>query len=199
MFFMTAACTNSEGLPEESDTELLDAIEAEASADTAGEVDIPAAKKEYDGQLLAQVVFDSVDYIVSREQLLQPFIQEFGDGTVVDKVMIRKVQDDKKSAPAYYVVGIGLLNGAFRSMALQLDVASDNSLYLGSAATKYICNGTTSCGFCLFIFKGNEIIGCSCDGGDPSDTTNCKQQITEGNTLLKRGVKLRRYRDLTEG
>ncbi|TXK49668.1 hypothetical protein FVR03_06135 [Pontibacter qinzhouensis] len=194
------ACTNSEGIPEESDSDLLDAIEADAaSADTAGEGELALPKKEYDGQLLAQVVFDSVDYIVSPEQLLQPFIQEFGDGTVVDKVMIRKVQEDKGSKPAYYVVGIGLLNGAFRSMALPLDVASDNSLYLSTQATKYICNGNTSCGFCFFTFKGNEIVGCSCDTNQQADPNQCKQQVTEGNMLLKRGVKLRRYRDLTEG
>ncbi|WP_241738989.1 hypothetical protein [Pontibacter beigongshangensis] len=194
-----SSCTNSEGIPEESDTDFVDNIEAMAPADTTAEAEIALPEKKYDGQLLAQVVFDSVDYIVPREQLLQPFILEFGDGTVVDKVMIRKVQEDKASEPAYYVVGIGMLNGAFRSMALQLDVASDNSLYLSSQATKFICNGNATCGFCYFNFKGNKIVGCSCESGQSADSSDCKQQVSEGNMLLKRGVKLRRYRELEEG
>ena len=73
-----------------------------------------------DGVLLAQVVFDSVDYIVPKQELMQPFIKEFGNGTVVDRVMIRKVQDNKELPASYYLVGLGIRNGSFRSMALEL-------------------------------------------------------------------------------
>ncbi|MDX5419791.1 MAG: hypothetical protein LPK09_11295, partial [Hymenobacteraceae bacterium] len=140
------------------------------------------APAKYSGVLLAQVVFDSVDYIVDRKDLLQPFIKEFGDGTVVDKVMIRKVQETKNDKPGYYLVGLGIRNGAFRSMALQLDVASDNSLYLSSNSSKYICNAGPGCEFCYFTFVGNKITGCEC--ATRAAGNNCGYKTTENNELL---------------
>src|SRR5688500_4055462 len=63
------------------------------------------------GKLLGQMILDSVTYAVQPEDMLQPFIDEFGDGTVVDHAMIRKVQATKNDKPYYYVVGIGQKNG----------------------------------------------------------------------------------------
>ena len=172
MLLLATACTRREAFPEDSEEPLEEIAEGEE------------APAKYDGVLLAQVVFDSVDYIVDRRDLLQPFIQEFGDGTVVDKVMIRKVQETKKDKPAYYLVGLGIRNGAFKSMALQLDVASDNSLYLSSKSPKYVCNAGPGCEFCYFTFVGNKITGCECSTRAAGN--NCGYKVTESNELLSR-------------
>ncbi len=169
ILLLSSACTRREAFPEESDDpdELAEGEEA---------------PEKYDGVLLAQVVFDSVDYIVDRKNLLQPFIQEFGDGTVVDKVMIRKVQETKKDKPGYYLVGLGIRNGSFKSMALQLDVTSDNSLYLSSKSQKYMCNAGPGCSFCYFTFVGNKITGCECSSRAAGN--NCGFKSSENNALL---------------
>ncbi len=173
LVIVAAACTRRESFPEESEDP------------EAAEGEVPVEK--YDGQLLAQVVFDSVDYIVPREELMQPFIREFGNGTVVDKVMIRKVQETKDDKPAYYLVGLGIRNGSFQSMALELDVSSDNSLYLSSKGAKHICQASHGCDFCYFTFVGNKIVGCECSSRTPG--TNCEHTVSQQNQLLK-GVRL---------
>ena len=133
VLLMAGACTRREAFPEDSE-EPSELSEADSVA--------------YQGQLLAQVVFDSIDYIVPPQDLMQPFIREFADGTVVDKVMIRKVQETKSDKPGYYLVGMGIRNGAYRAMALELDVASDNSLYLSGNSKKFICGAGSGCSFC---------------------------------------------------
>ncbi|WP_242927313.1 hypothetical protein [Pontibacter vulgaris] len=173
LLLLAAACTRRESFPEESEDPV------------AAEGEMPVEK--YDGQLLAQVVFDSVDYIVPRQELMQPFIKEFGNGTVVDKVMIRKVQETKADKPAYYLVGLGIRNGSFQSMALELDVASDNSLYLSSKGSKHICQASHGCDFCYFTFVGNKIVGCECSSRVPG--SNCEHKVSQQNALLK-GVRL---------
>lgn len=177
VLLMAGACTRRESFPEESD-EPSEMAEADSL--------------KYDGQLLAQVVFDSVDYIVPPQDLMQPFIKEFGDGTVVDKVMIRKVQETKQDKAGYYLVGMGIRNGAYRAMALELDVASDNSLYLSSNSNKYICGAGTGCSFCYFTFSGNQITGCECESRAPGNL--CEQKISKTNQLLK-NARLRNMRD----
>ena len=172
-----SACSSREVIREES----------ELGIEEEGEVPVAT----YDGKLLAQVVFDTVDYIVARRELLQPFIREFGDGTVVDQVMIRKVQETKEDKPAYYLVGLGQRSGAFRSMALELDLTSDNSLYLSSKGSKHICQAGAGCSFCYFTFSGNRITGCECDSRAPGN--NCSHKFSERNNLLK-DVQLRNQR-----
>lgn len=167
--FLAAACTRREAFPEESD-EPTEVVEGE----------MPPAR--YDGVLMAQVVKDSIHYVVSKDALLQPFIREFGDGTVVDKVMIKKVQEVPEDTAAFYLVGLGLLNGSFRSMALELDVASDNALYLSSRGAKHMCQAKIGCGFCYFTFSGNKIIGCQC--GSRSAENNCLHKTAPTNGLL---------------
>jgi hypothetical protein len=175
ILLVAAGCTRREAFPEESEDGPLDA----------------EAAPVYDGKLLAQVVFDSVDYIVPRQELMQPFIKEFGNGTVVDKVMIRKVQDNKKLPASYYLVGLGIRNGSFRSMALELDVTTDNSLYLSSKSLKHICEASSGCDFCYFTFEDNKITGCQCS--IRAAGYDCRHRVQEGNTLLQ-GARLKNSR-----
>lgn len=177
LLILSSACSTREFIQEEAETAPEDA-----------EAEIP-----YDGKLLAQVVFDTVDYIVPTTELMQPFIREFGDGTVVDKVMIRKVQETEEDEPAYYLVGLGMQNGAFRSMALELDLAADNSLYLSSKGARHICKSSIGCGFCYFTFSGNRITGCQCSSRAPGN--NCEHRFSESNTLLKDSGNLRSTRE----
>ena len=170
ILLLAGACSGPEAISEESDMGMEEGLE-----------EVPVAT--YDGKLLAQVIFDTVEYIVPRQELFQPFIKEFGDGTVVDQVMIRKVQETKEDKPAYYLVGLGIRNGAFRSMALTLDLAADNSLYLSTKGAKHICQASAGCNFCYFTFSGNEITGCEC--GSRATGNNCSHKFTEGNNLLK--------------
>lgn len=181
VLLMAGACTRREAFPEESD-------EPSEMAEGAVENDSAA----YDGQLLAQVVFDSIDYIVPPQDLMQPFITEFGDGTVVDKVMIHKVQETKQDEAGYYLVGMGIRNGSYRAMALQLDVASDNSLYLSSQGDKFICGATAGCSFCYFTFSGNQITGCECESRAPGNL--CEQKKSATNQMLK-NARLRNTRE----
>ncbi|WP_439879831.1 hypothetical protein ACSX1A_11690 [Pontibacter sp. MBLB2868] len=170
LLLIVSACTRRESFPQDSE-EPVEQIEGEA------------APMKYDGVLLAQVVSDSVHYIVSKEVLLQPFIREFGDGTVVDKVMIRKVQEVEEDTAAYYLVGLGMRNGAFRSMALELDIASDNSLYLSSQGDKHMCQASIGCSFCYFTYSGNKITGCEC--GSRSIENKCVHKVSQTNGLLR--------------
>ncbi len=134
------------------------------------------------GKLLAQMIFDSVAYTVQPEHMLRPFIKEFGDGTVVDKAMIKRVQATPKDKPAYYAVGIGLKNGDFRMMALELHAAPDNSLYVSYNSRKYI---TTSreCAFCLFTYDHNVITGAECEYTDEGN--ECSYTVSESNTFMR--------------
>lgn len=174
---LAGACTRREAFPEDSD-EPTEMAEGDSVA--------------YDGQLLAQVVFDSIDYIVPPMDLMQPFIKEFGDGTVVDKVMIHKVQETRKDKAGYYLVGMGIRNGSYRAMALELDVASDNSLYLSSKSKKFICAATAGCTFCFFTFSGSQITGCECESRAAGSF--CEQKFSDSNELLK-NARLRNLRD----
>ncbi|WP_018479068.1 hypothetical protein [Pontibacter roseus] len=177
ILLIAASCTRREAFPEESEE---------------GPLDEEATGPVYDGQLLAQVVFDSVDYIVPKQELMQPFIKEFGNGTVVDRVLIHKVQDNKEIAPSFYLVGMGIRNGSFRSMALELDVTSDNSLYLSSKGTKHLCEASAGCDFCYFTFQDNKITGCQCS--TRAAGYNCTHKTQQGNNLLK-GVRLKSTRE----
>ncbi|WP_460880654.1 hypothetical protein [Pontibacter rugosus] len=82
-------------------------------------------------------------------------------------------------------------NGAARSMALELDIAADNSLYLSSKGTKHMCQSAAGCGFCYFTYSGNRITGCECSSRAPGN--NCIHKFSEQNTLLK-NVPLNRSR-----
>jgi hypothetical protein len=169
VLLLSTSCTRRESFPQESS----EPLEAEA--------------ERYEGQLLAQVIRDSITYIVPKQALQQPLTREFGDGTVVEKVMIRKVQEDKTDTAAYYLVGLGMRNGNFRSMALELDVTADNGLYLSSKSEKHICEASSGCDFCYFTYVGNNVTGCECATRVPG--YNCEHTMSPTNQVLK-GIKL---------
>ena len=132
---------------------------------------------------VAQVSEGKVRYLVPREQLAAAFTRQFGDGTVIDKTIIRKVQETAKDKAVYYMVGMGLRNGMFRAMALPLQTSSDNSLYLASNASRYIITGV-GCTFCFFNFEKNEIVGTTCE--ENTGGSRCDLRVENNNAFFPR-------------
>jgi hypothetical protein len=166
-----AACeTTKRGFPEVSspsnDPETVNRRKLEASSKQVGEVS--------EGK---------VRYIVPREQLAAAFTRQFGDGTVIDKTMIRKVQETAKDKAVYYLVGIGLRDGMYRAMAVPLQNSTDNSLYLSSNAARYIIAGV-GCTFCFFNFEKNEIVGTTCE--ENTGGSRCDLRVEDNNDLFPR-------------
>ncbi|GAA3930710.1 hypothetical protein [Hymenobacter algoricola] len=132
---------------------------------------------------VARVAEGKVEYLIPRAQLASAFIREFKDGTVVDKTMIRKVQESAKDKPIYYLVGLGLRDGMFRSMAIPLETSSDKSLYLNSKAERYIIT-SVGCNFCYFSFEKNRIVGTTCE--DNSGGSRCDLVVEETNGIFRK-------------
>jgi translation initiation factor 1 (eIF-1/SUI1) len=124
-----------------------------------------------------------IKYLVPRDQLAHAFNRQFGDGTTIDKTMVRKVQGGPKDRPSYYLVGLGLRNGMFRGMAIPLTLASDSELLLRSNASRYIISGV-GCTFCFFNFENNDIVGTSCE--ENSGGSSCDLRVVDSNTFFPR-------------
>ena len=168
-----AACeTTKRGFPEASSPSASDDTDSDAAR---------RRKMEAINKQVGEVSEGKVRYIVPREQLASAFTRQFGDGTVIDKTMIRKVQETSKDKAVYYLVGIGLRNGMYRAMAIPLQSSTDNSLYLSTGADRYIIAGV-GCTFCFFSFEDNEIVGTTCE--ENSGGSRCDLRVENDNTLL---------------
>lgn len=133
--------------------------------------------------LVASVVENKVQYKVPRQILMQQFSRQFGDGTVVDKALIRPIQNKvkPKEKPIYYLVGMGLQNGMFRAMALPLELSTDNELYLSTTAARYVLEGR-GCQMCYFNFEDDKITGTVCE--DNSGGGTCTLTVVDNNTFF---------------
>lgn len=171
MGLLTACETSKHGFPERG----MPAEDADAAA--------AQRKREAVSKQVATINEGKVEYIVPRNQLATAFIRLFGDGTVVDKTSIQKVQESKKDKPMYYLVGVGLRNGMYRAMALPLQSSSDNSLYLSSNAERYILT-SVGCPFCSFSFEKNRIVGTNCE--ENSGGSRCDLIVKEYNEFFLR-------------
>ena len=137
---------------------------AAADAPAAGAAAAPAVPAKATsiriGAWLTQAKEMSFD--VKPERLLQQFIREFGDGTVIDKVMVAPIQDGPRTKPTFYLVGMGQLNGQFRAMALALEQSNDDGgLYLLPTATRHLAEGS-NCVMCYFRFSRGKVTGAEC-------------------------------------
>ncbi|RZK16334.1 MAG: hypothetical protein EOO56_20175 [Hymenobacter sp.] len=116
--------------------------------------------------------------------LATAFIRQFGDGTVIDKILVRPAPSAPKEPTVYYLVGMGLHDGKFRAMALPLRNSGNGALLLSPTAERYVLTGS-GCPTCYFKFEGSTITGSACD--DNSDGAgSCTLQVLNGNTLLVR-------------
>jgi hypothetical protein len=118
---------------------------------------------------------------IEQAVLAAAFIRQFGDGTVVDKVLVRPAPSAPKEKTTYYLVGMGLRDGHFRAMALPLRDTGNGALLLTPDAERYVLTGS-GCPTCFFDFEDSRIIGSSC--GDNSGGNSCSFQVLNENTLF---------------
>ena len=123
----------------------------------------------------------STEYKTSRSELAQAFIRQFGDGTVIDKIQVRKAPGDAKDAVSYYLIGMGLRNGMYRAMALRLTGGGDNSYYLSPSSERYTLTGV-GCPACFFNFENGRIVGTSC--GENASGSHCDLKVESNNALF---------------
>ncbi|WP_201980798.1 hypothetical protein [Hymenobacter rubidus] len=120
----------------------------------------------------------TTEYKTPRNELAQAFIRQFGDGTVVDKIQVRKAPG---ASGSYYLIGLGLRNGMFRAMALPLNGGGDNTYYLRPSAERYILT-SVGCPACFFNFENGRIVGTSCS--ENSGGSHCDLKIEAANELF---------------
>jgi hypothetical protein len=123
----------------------------------------------------------STEYLTPRNELAQAFIRQFNDGTVVDKVLVRKAPAGPKDPANYYVIGMGLRNGRFRAMALPLIGGGDNTFSLRPNAECYTLT-SAGCPTCFFNFENGRIVGTSCD--ENSGGSTCDLKVTNSVSLF---------------
>jgi hypothetical protein len=116
-----------------------------------------------------------------RAELAAAFIREFGDGTVIDKILVRKAPAGPKDPVNYYLVGMGLRNGMFRAMALPLTNGGDNTVYLRPTAERYIIT-SVGCPACYFNFEGGRIVSTTC--AENSGGSRCDMKVVSNNALF---------------
>lgn len=155
----------------------------EVSSPTDNDDILSRRKLEAITKQVAEISEGNVRYLVPRDQLAAAFTRQFGDGTVVNKTMIRKVQETSKDKAIYYLVGIGLRDGMYRAMAIPLQSSTDNSLYLSSNASRYVIAGV-GCTFCFFNFEKNEIVGTTCE--ENTGGSRCDLRVENNNSFFPR-------------
>lgn len=125
----------------------------------------------------------STEYVTPRSELARAFIRQFGDGTVIDNIQVRKAPGDPGQAPSYYLIGMGLRNGAFRAMALPLSTGGDNNYFLRPNAQRYTIIGA-NCPQCFFNFENGRIVGTTC--GERISGATCDLKVESNNSLFSR-------------
>ena len=135
------------------------------------------------GRPIAQLEDGKMVFKTPQATLATAFIRQFGDGTVVDKVMVRKAPAEPGEAAGCFLVGLGLKNGNFRAMALPLLLSPDGETYrLDASAARYVLSGV-GCPACSFNFgQSGRIEGTTC--AENSDGGTCNLQVLAGNSLF---------------
>ena len=125
-----------------------------------------------------------VSFKTSQATLATAFIRQFGDGTVIDRILVRKAPPlTPGEKTTCFLVGMGLKNGNFRAMALPLTPSPDGSTYyLSASAARYIISGI-GCPACYFNFDDNgSIVGSTCS--ENSGGSSCDLKVVPSNALF---------------
>ena len=134
---------------------------------------------------VALITDSTTEFKTPQSRLAASFIREFGDGTVVDKVLVRKAPAGPKEASSYFLVGIGQRQGRFRAMALPLVASGDGTHYLSPTAERYLLS-SVGCPTCYFNFEDGRIIGTLCS--ENSGGSSCDLSVEPNNTLFPNEV-----------
>ena len=166
---------------------LLALLSCETSKPNAGEFGSPTrsstAVEAPASRQIARITDNGPEYLTPRADLAAAFIRQFGDGTVVDKILVRPAPASKGETKKYYLIGMGLNGGNFRAMALLLTGGGDNTFYLSPGAKRYIIT-SRGCPMCLFNFEEGEIVGSTCSENVGGVT--CELQVENSNELFVR-------------
>jgi len=162
------------------------AMACESTKPSSGEFGSPTRMK---GEVIAkpesrQIVHltdSTTEYKTPRSELAKAFIRQFHDGTVVDKIQVRKAPVGPKDPVSYYLIGMGLRNGMFRAMALPLTAGGDNAYYLRPSAERYTLT-SVGCTTCFFNFENGRIVGTSCS--ESAGGTHCDLKVEANNELF---------------
>ena len=133
---------------------------------------------------IAQFADDGkVAYKTPQATLAAAFIRQFADGTVVDKIIVRRAPGAPGEKTTCFLVGMGLRNGNFRAMALPLAQGVDgDTYYLSPGAARYVLSGV-GCPMCYFNFDDSgQITGTTC--GENSNGSSCDLRIERSNTMF---------------
>lgn len=165
---------------------LLLLTSCETSKPGVGETAIPvelrtSSNKGTESRQIAQVTETGTTYKTPRAELASAFIEQFGDGTVIDRVLVQKAPADPQGPVNYFLVGMGLRDGMFRAMALPLNSGGDNTYSLSGTAERYILT-SVGCQTCYFNFENGRIMGTSCSDGDG----RCSLRIVANNAMFSK-------------
>lgn len=123
----------------------------------------------------------TVKYKLAQSVMAAALIRQFHDGTVIDRIMVRKAPGSEAAQPVYYLIGLGHNNGSYRAIALPLRGTDDSTYYLTPNASRYVISGV-GCPSCYFDFEDGHIIGTTCD--DNSGGSSCTMKVLEANQVF---------------
>ncbi|QKG57101.1 hypothetical protein GKZ68_10950 [Hymenobacter sp. BRD128] len=123
----------------------------------------------------------TVKYKLSQAVMAAALIRQFNDGTVIDRIMVRKAPGSEEKQPVYYLIGMGHNNGAYRAVALPLRGTDDSTYYLTPTASRYVITGV-GCPSCYFDFEDGHIVGTTCD--DNSGGSSCTMKVLAANEVF---------------
>jgi len=123
----------------------------------------------------------TVKYKLSQSVMAAALIRQFNDGTVFDRIMVRKAPGSEEKQPVYYLIGMGHNSGTYRAVALPLRGTDDSTYYLTPTASRYVITGV-GCPSCYFDFEDGHIIGTTCD--DNSGGSSCTMKVLEANQVF---------------
>ena len=122
-----------------------------------------------------------VKYKLPQSAVAAALIRQFHDGTVIDRVQVRRAPGSDDRQPVYYLIGLGHRNGGFRAIALPLHGTDDSTYYLIPTASRYVITGV-GCPTCYFDFEAGHIIGTTCE--DNSGGSSCSLQVLNANQVF---------------
>ena len=123
----------------------------------------------------------TVKYKLAQSVMAAALIRQFHDGTVIDRIMVRKAPGSEDKQPVYYLIGLGHNSGSYRAIALPLRGTDDSTYYLTPNASRYVISGV-GCPSCYFDFEDGHIIGTTCD--DNSGGSTCTMKVLEANQVF---------------
>lgn len=123
----------------------------------------------------------AVTYKLAQSVMAAALIRQFNDGTVIDRVQVRKAPGSEAASPVYYLIGLGHRQGSYRAIALPLRGTDDSTYYLTPSASRYVISGV-GCPSCYFDFEDGHIIGTTCD--DNAGGNSCTLSVLPTNEVF---------------